>query len=142
MTIKQLRTERGLTQKELAAACGTSQVQIARWEAGQVQPGSASLRKLAEALQCTMDEITPAARKLRASEVFTPAAKDLTAEERRRILKYEQACEYSGWRRYPTTMHALSDRIPDEWWDVYSAQHIGEVMALLQKAYSEGKNAR
>lgn len=61
-----------------------------------------------------------------------------TAAERRRILKWEQAKEYSGWRGYPTTCQAIFDRIPDEWIDQYSARHIGEVAKLLGDAYSDG----
>lgn len=62
----------------------------------------------------------------------------LTAEERRHILKVEQAKECSGWRRYPTTCSKLVDRIPSEWWSTYSAQHIGEIMALLKSAHDDG----
>ena len=62
----------------------------------------------------------------------------MSAEERRYTLKVEQAKEYSGWRAYGTTVSKLLERIPDEWWDVYSAQHIGEVMAMLKRAYDDG----
>ena len=135
MTIKQLRIERGLTQKELAAACGTSQIQISRWEAGQVQPSSTSLRKLAAALHCTMDEIDPSARKVRASDIFNEDDMVcLTADERRRILKREQALQFTD-RPISSGIEAM---IPDEWWNVYSAQHIGEMLNLLSKAFADG----
>ena len=52
----------------------------------------------------------------------------LSPEERAAILKYEKAKDYSGWRQYPTTCSRLVERIPAEWWDKYSARHIGEVM--------------
>ena len=139
MTIKQFREGKSMTQGELAATLGTSQVAVSRWESGAVQPSSATLRKLADVFGCQMDDITPAARKLKARDVFTREAYEcLTAEERRYTLKVEQAKEYSGWRAYGTTMSRLLERIPDEWWDVYSAQHIGEVMAMLKRAYDDG----
>ena len=139
MTIKQFRESKNMTQGELAAALGTSQVAVSRWESGAVQPSAATLRKLADTFGCQMDDITPAARKLKAKDIFSREAYEcLTAEERRYTLKVEQAKEYSGWRAYGTTMSRLLERIPDEWWDVYSAQHIGEVMAMLKRAYDDG----
>ena len=139
MTIKQFRASKGMTQGELAAALGTSQVAISRWESGAVQPSAATLRKLASVFGCQMDNITPAARKLKAKDIFAREAYEcLTAEERRYTLKVEQAKECSGWRAYGTTMSRLLDRIPEEWWDAYSAQHIGEVMAMLKRAYDDG----
>ena len=63
----------------------------------------------------------------------------LTAAERRAQLKVEQAKECSGLRRYPGTCSAVLDRIPDEWWGKYSAEHIGEVMRLLKAAYDDGR---
>lgn len=82
------------------------------------------------------------AKILKMSNIFTKEAYGeggLTAEERRRELKVQQALEYSGWRKYPTIAGKLLERIPEEWWDKYSAKHIGETMALLQDAFSNGK---
>ena len=81
-------------------------------------------------------------KKLTMKDVFTREAyKSLTAAERRAILKYEQAKEHSGLRQYSDTCAAVFARIPDEWWDKYSAQHIGEVARMLYDAYGDGKNA-
>lgn len=80
-------------------------------------------------------------KKLKMREILTDEAYEcLTAEERREILKAEQAKEYSGWRNYPTTCGKLVDRIPHEWWKKYSAKHIGEVMAMLEIAYADGQH--
>lgn len=139
MTIKEYREELGMTQVQLAAALGVAQNHISRWERGTVSPSVDTLRKMAEIFSCRMDDITPAVKKLKAKDIFTREAYDgLTAEERRRELKVQQACEYSGWRRYPATMHRLMERIPAEWWDMYTAQQIGETMALLKAAYDDG----
>lgn len=62
----------------------------------------------------------------------------LTAAERRAIMKVEQAMECSGWRQYGVTCRALVRRIPEEWWERYPAEHIGEVMRLLKTAYDDG----
>lgn len=80
--------------------------------------------------------------KLTMKDVFTREAyENLTAAERRRILKYEQAKEYSGLRRYPTTCSAVFARIPGDWYDKYTAEHIGEIAKMLKIAYDDGKNA-
>ncbi len=68
MTIKQFRESKNMTQGELAAALGTSQVAVSRWESGAVQPSAATLRKLAGVFGCQMDNITPAARKVKNRE--------------------------------------------------------------------------
>lgn len=89
-----------------------------------------------------MEEDTEMA-KLRMKDVFTREAyRCLTAQERRLQLKVEQASECSGWRNYPTTCHKLRERIPEDWWTKYPAEHIGEVMALLKVAYDDGKEGR
>ena len=68
-------------------------------------------------------------KKLTMKDVFTREAyENLTAAERRRMLKYEQAKEYSGLRRYPSTCAAVFARIPSEWLDKYTAEHIGEII--------------
>lgn len=79
-------------------------------------------------------------KKLDMKTIFTADAyAALTASERRRILKYEQAAEYSGWRAYPATCEAIMARIPAAWWSKYSAQHIGDIAALLKVAYDDGR---
>ena len=79
-------------------------------------------------------------KKLKMRETLNPSAwEDTTAEERRLMLKVEQAKEISGLRRYPGTCSAVLDRIPAEWWSTYSAEHIGEVMRLLKATYDDGR---
>lgn len=76
---------------------------------------------------------------LKMRDILTREAYEgLTAEERRHLLKVEQAKECSGWREYPTTCSKLVDRVPAEWWAKYSAQHIGEIMSLLKAAHDDG----
>lgn len=81
-------------------------------------------------------------RKLSMSDVFTREAygpNGLTAEERRRWLKLEQAKEISGWRQYPSTCDAIFQHILDEgMFDRYNAMQLGEIAALLKKVYDKG----
>ncbi|MEG2421248.1 MAG: hypothetical protein RSB55_06830 [Oscillospiraceae bacterium] len=79
--------------------------------------------------------------KLKMKDVFTKEGyKNLTPAERRHYLKVEQAQASSGLRNYPSTCSAVFANIPDEWWDKYTAEHIGEVAALLKKVYDDGRN--
>lgn len=63
----------------------------------------------------------------------------LTAQERREIMKMEQAKENSGLRRYPTTCAAVFDRIPPEYIQRHTAAQIGELARMLYRAYQDGK---
>lgn len=139
MTIREIREALGLNQSKFAEKLGTVQTVVSRWESGTRRPNIDSLKKIAALYGCKVDDIEEQKKKLRMKDVFTREAfEGLTAEERRRELKYQQAAEYSGWRKYPTTMSKLHSQIPAEWWDKYTAEHIGEVMALLKTAFDNG----
>lgn len=55
--LAQMRRERGITQRELAARVGCYPKDISRWENGVRTPSAESLAKLAAALGCTSDDI-------------------------------------------------------------------------------------
>lgn len=55
--IKQLREQRGMTQAQLAEACGMKAPNIARIETGRYSTGIDILAKIAKALDCTIDFI-------------------------------------------------------------------------------------
>lgn len=59
LTMRRLRREKGLTQRELAARLGVSPETIRAWEAGEhiAHPGNA--KRLAEALDTTVTELFP-----------------------------------------------------------------------------------
>lgn len=83
------------------------------------------------------------ARTLRAKDVFTKEAYEaLTAEERRAMLKWEQAKEYSGLRQYPTTCSRVFERFPPDAVERYTARQLGEIAKLLNQAYEDGKAGR
>lgn len=55
--LRELRTEKGLGQVELAAAIGVSKGVISLWENGLREPGMYSLMKLARFFNVSMDEL-------------------------------------------------------------------------------------
>lgn len=55
--IAQARLRRGISQKELAEKIGTSHQAISCWEQGTVEPRPATLKKIAEALQCNIQDL-------------------------------------------------------------------------------------
>jgi transcriptional regulator with XRE-family HTH domain len=55
--LKQLRTSRGLTQKQIAKMLKTTHQTIARWEAGKTDIPDDALKNLAVILRCTTDAI-------------------------------------------------------------------------------------
>ena len=56
-TLKDLRILMGLTQEEVATKIGVSCLTYRRWEYGTAVPSVKHLGKLADALNCTSDEI-------------------------------------------------------------------------------------
>ena len=55
--IKELRLEKGLSQRELATKTGIKQANISRWEAGIVIPNVLDVWVLAEFFDCSIDYI-------------------------------------------------------------------------------------
>ena len=55
--LKAARQAAGLTQGQLAEKVGVSQRDISRWENGHREPGVLTVKKMAQALGCSMDEL-------------------------------------------------------------------------------------
>jgi transcriptional regulator with XRE-family HTH domain len=55
--IKLLREKISITQKELAEKVGVSQQNISRWETGEVIPKIDKLKRIAEVLGCTINDL-------------------------------------------------------------------------------------
>lgn len=55
--MKVKRMERGLTQKELASKVGVKPMTIYNYESGEHSPPLETLKRIASALECTIDEI-------------------------------------------------------------------------------------
>lgn len=58
ISIRTLRREKGLSQLELAEQLGINQSAVAQWENGKTTPSFKRLKKLAEALECSVDDLT------------------------------------------------------------------------------------
>lgn len=56
-TIKTLRLRANLTQVQLAEAVGVKQANISHWESGRCFPRRSLWPKLANALNCTVEEL-------------------------------------------------------------------------------------
>jgi len=56
--LKRLRARKYLTQRQLAAKAGVSPDTIAKLETNQTEPRYTTLYRLADALECTPDDIT------------------------------------------------------------------------------------
>jgi hypothetical protein len=82
-------------------------------------------------------------KKLRMGEIITQEGyENSTADERRKILKYEQAKEYSGFRKYPDTCKHIFSFIPDDLINRMSAKDLGEIAKIINRAYQAGKNEK
>ena len=55
--LKAARLRAGRTQAQLAAAIGCQQRDISRWENGSREPMASTLKKIALALNCSMDDL-------------------------------------------------------------------------------------
>lgn len=55
--LKAARLAAGLSQAQLAEAVGCRQKDISRWESGQHEPGALTLKKMAQTLRCSMDDL-------------------------------------------------------------------------------------
>lgn len=144
MTIKDLLSASGITQKELARLSGVNVRQIQKIIYGESKLENVTYKTVSAI--CAVFGVSPDELEQTSSEdilhmsdvLGKDGVQGLDTEDQLYLLKVEQAKEYSGWRRYPDTCHKLIERIPANWWDKYSAHHIGEVMAMLKTAYDDG----
>ena len=57
MNIKSLRLKKNISQEALADILGVNQTAVSQWEMGKSNPSSNKLPKLAEVLQCSIDDL-------------------------------------------------------------------------------------
>lgn len=55
--LRKKRTERGLTQRQVADSLGVEPNTVSQWESGVREPRVCQLPKLAELFGCTVDEL-------------------------------------------------------------------------------------
>lgn len=57
IALKEYRVKKGYTQTQVAEALGVTPVCITQWENGARRPNVVMLKKLAELLECTADDL-------------------------------------------------------------------------------------
>jgi len=57
--IRKLRKEKGLTQKRLGELCGINEANIRKYELGNQNPKLSTIRKIADALNASLDDLIP-----------------------------------------------------------------------------------
>ena len=55
--LKRARKAAGLSQADLAEKVGCRQKDISRWESGLHEPGALTLKKMAQVLGCSMEDL-------------------------------------------------------------------------------------
>ncbi len=90
MRIKELRSERNLSQAEVAAAIGTTQRNIGRWETGQNEPTMSFLADLANFFQCSIDYLVGRSDDFGSVTISPVGAEQLTNEERALLEDFRQ----------------------------------------------------
>lgn len=83
-TLKEMRDEAILTQEELAQVVGVSKMTIYSWERGETSPRPAHIRKLAEVLGRTPQEVREAS--LQAQRLFKLRKPDKEPETIRDVV--------------------------------------------------------
>jgi transcriptional regulator with XRE-family HTH domain len=85
--VRRLRTQRGLTQRDLARLVGVSQAQISLHEKGEDLPGPAIRPRYASALGITLEELEDIIRRSQIKE-YLRASPNLSEEAKRSIEDY------------------------------------------------------
>lgn len=57
MNLRKMRERCGITQTELARRLGIRQNTITQWESGRRSPRVSEIARLADAVECTLDEL-------------------------------------------------------------------------------------
>lgn len=70
MRIRELRTEKGISQCILAKNCGVTQAVVSQWENEVALPRTRQLPALARVLGCSIDELFTPDRQPRPMEAF------------------------------------------------------------------------
>lgn len=57
MKLTELRKKKNISQEELAASLGITQGAISAYETGRWEPSITTIKKMAQVLECTVDEL-------------------------------------------------------------------------------------
>lgn len=91
MRLKKIRKSKGVRQHEIASAIGVSIPTISHWELGRCRPSVVHLRKLADFLGVTVDELLKEDEEDRRSTKMPKATKVTNKSELEAMLRAEIA---------------------------------------------------
>lgn len=84
--IKEIRKQKGLTQKQLGEKCGMYESQIRKYENGKANPKIETLQKIATALKCNLSDLMDADEyKLHNIEIAIKKVNDSVLEKNKEI---------------------------------------------------------
>ena len=100
----QLRTERGLSQEELAARVFVTRQAVSRWETGETTPGTATLKLLSELFDVSINTLLGSPRQLVCQCCGMPLEDAVTSREPDGAFNEEYCkwCYSDGVFRYQT----------------------------------------
>lgn len=88
--IKELRTEKGLTQSQLGAYLGVNQTAIGKYERGELEPNHQNLINLANLFECSIDYLIGRSDDFGNINVPSDAREQLTQEEKAMLSNYRK----------------------------------------------------
>lgn len=91
--IKNLRKEKGLTQKELADLLHMTSQAVSRWEKGEVEPSVDTISSMAKIFEVTTDEIIDGPDKKPKTEVITEVQEKIVVEQGKPVLTICENCK-------------------------------------------------
>ena len=91
--IKNLRKEKGLTQKELADLLHVTSQAVSRWEKGDVEPSIDTISEMANIFEVTTDEIIGGPDKKPKPEVITEVKEKVVVEQGKPVLTICENCK-------------------------------------------------
>ena len=91
--IKELRKQKGLTQKELADLLHVTSQAVSRWENGDVEPSVDTISNMAEICEVTTDEIIGGPEKKPKPEVITEVQEKIVVEQGKPVLTICEQCK-------------------------------------------------
>lgn len=91
--IKNLRKEKGLTQKELADLLHVTSQAVSRWEKGDVEPSIDTISEMASIFEVTTDEIIGGPDKKPKPEIVTEVKEKVVVEQGKPVLTICENCK-------------------------------------------------
>ena len=85
--LKELRLEKGLTQKELSARLNLSPNSVCEWEKGRCEPNIDTLKKLSNIFNCSIDYLAGTSDDFGCIS-FNNQTDELTSEERKLVKDF------------------------------------------------------